>query len=206
MKLYSAPYAPNPRRAVAFIAEKGLRDIEIITLDLVAGGHKTDDFRAHSPYAQVPALVLDDGRALTESRAICTYLEALHPDPNLMGRDAFEKGEIEMWDRRVELMIAMPLMLWVRHANPLLARLEADQSAEVAERNRTQAMKMAALLDARLAVFPFVAGERFTIADITLLCGLDMAKMMKWRPGETLPHLARWRAMMSERPSGQTAP
>ena len=206
MKLYIAPYAPNPRRVAAFVAEKGIADLDIITLDLIAGDHKTEAFRKASPFAQVPTLVLDDGRSLTESRAICTYLEGLYPEPNLMGRDAFEKGEIEMWDRRVELMIAMPLMLWVRHGNPILARLETDQSAEVAQRNREQALKMAAVLNERLAHTPFVAGARFTIADITLLAGLDMAKMMKWRPREDLPHLARWRETMGARPAGQTAP
>jgi glutathione S-transferase len=206
MKLYIAPYAPNPRRTAAFVVEKGLTDIEIITLDLIAGDHKTEAFRKASPFAQVPVLELDDGRNLTESRAICTYLEAMHPEPNLMGRDAFEKGEIEMWDRRVELMISMPLMLWVRHGAPILARLETNQSAEVAERNRAQAMSMAAYPNERLGHVPFVAGDRFTIADITLLAGLDMAKMMKWRPREDLPHLARWREMMGERPAGKTAP
>jgi glutathione S-transferase len=208
MRMFSARFAPNPRRAVAFAAEKGFTpaELEIVTLDLVAGDHKTADFRVKSPFAQVPTLQLDDGRTLTESRAICTYLEALRPEPNLMGRDAFEKGEIEMWDRRVELMIAMPLMLWVRHGHPVLQTLETGQSADFAERNRTQAMAMAQMLNTRLADVAFVAGDRFTIADITLLCGMDMAKMMKWRPGDDLPHLARWRAMMAERPSGQTPP
>jgi glutathione S-transferase len=206
MKLYIAPYAPNPRRVRAFIAEKGITDIEMITLNLVEGEHKTRDFRDLSPFAQVPTLVLDDGRALTESRAICTYLEARYPEPNLMGRDAFERGFIEMWDRRVELMIAMPLLLWVRHGNPVLAALEKNQSADFAERNRDQAMKFAAVLDQLLSGQDFICGDRLTIADVTLLAGMDMAKMMKWRPGEDLPHLRRWRVMMGERPAGKTAP
>jgi glutathione S-transferase len=206
MKLYIAPYAPNPRRVTAFIAEKGITDIEMITLNLVEGEHKTRDFRDLSPFAQVPTLVLDDGRALTESRAICTYLEARYPEPNLMGRDAFERGFIEMWDRRVDLMIAMPLLLWVRHGNPVLAALEKNQSADFAERNRDQAMKFAAVLDQLLSGQDFICGDRLTIADVTLLAGMDMAKMMKWRPGEDLPHLRRWRVMMGERPAGKTAP
>jgi glutathione S-transferase len=206
MKLYSAPYAPNPRRVTAFIAEKGITAIEIITLNLVGGEHRTATFRESSPFSQVPTLVLDDGRALTESRAICTYLEGLYPEPNLMGRDAFERGFIEMWDRRVELMIAMPLMLWVRHGNEHLAAHERHQSPDMAERNRAQAMRMATWLDKELATREFIAGDRVTIADLTLLAGMDMAKMMKWRPGEDLPNLRRWRVMMAERPAGKTAP
>jgi glutathione S-transferase len=204
MKLYSAPYAPNPRRVTAFIAEKGISSIEIITLDLPAGAHRQADYRAHSPLAQVPALVLDDGRALTESRAICTFLEAEFPTPNLMGVDGFERAYIEMWDRRMELLLAMPLMMWVRHGNPALSALEPNQNPGFAATNQAQAMKMAAWLDRELADRAFIAGDRLTIADITLLAGMDFAKMNKWRPGDDLPNLRRWRAMMGERPAGKT--
>lgn len=206
MKLYIAPYAPNPRRVTAFIAEKGITDIEMITLDLPAGEHRTEAFKALSPLSQVPTLDLGDGRALTESRAICTYLEGVYPEPNLMGRDAFERGEIEMWDRRAELMVSMPLMIWVRHAHPVLAALERNQNPAVAESNRAMAMKGAAFFDQRLAENEFICGDRITIADVTLLAGMDMAKMLKWRPDETTPNLRRWRVMMGERPAGKTAP
>jgi len=172
MKLYSAPYAPNPRRVTMFLAEKGVADIEIDVLDLPAGAHRTDAYRSHSPLSQVPTLVLDDGRALTESRAICSYLEAVYPEPNLMGADAFERAEIEMWDRRVELMFALPLMHWVRHSHPALAKLERNQSPEIAASNERTAMAMARFLDATLADRDFIAGPRFTIADITAVAGL----------------------------------
>ncbi|NWG54706.1 MAG: glutathione S-transferase family protein [Hydrogenophilaceae bacterium] len=205
MKLYVAPYAPNPRRVTMFIAEKGVRDIELVTLNLQEGEHRTEAFRKKSPFAQIPTLELDDGRCLTESRAICAYLEALYPEPNLMGADAFERAWIEMWDRRMELMFTMPLMLWVRHGNPVLAALERNQNADVAQINQAQAMRMAKWLDAELAGRDWVAGDRFTIADITAACGMDFAKMMKWRPGEDLPHLARWRERIGERPAGKVA-
>ena len=205
MKLYLAPYAPNPRRVTMFIAEKGIADIEQIQLNLQVGEHRTEEFRRKSPFAQIPVLELDDGRTLTESRAICQYLEALYPDPNLMGRDAFERAFIEMWDRRMELMFSVPLMMWVRHGNPVLAMLERNQSAEVAAFNQGQAMRMAKRLNEELASRDWIAGDRFTIADITAACGMDFAKMMQWRPGEDLPHLRAWRVRMADRPAGKVA-
>ncbi len=203
MKLYSAPYAPNPRRVAMFIAEKRITDIEIVQLDLPKGEHRGAEFRVKSPLAQVPTLELDDGRTLTESRAISTYLEALYPEINLLGADAFERASIEMWDRRAELMFAMPLMLWVRHGSPLLAQVEKNQNAEVSVYNQAQAMRMAKWLDGELANRPWIAGERFTNADITAACGIDFAKMMRWRPGEDLPNLKRWREAIAERPAGR---
>jgi glutathione S-transferase len=206
MKLYVAPYAPNPRRVTMFLVEKGVNDIELVSLDLPQGEHRDAGFRAKSPLAQLPALELDDGRVLTESRAISGYLEALYPEPNLMGADAYERAHIEMWDRRAELLFAMPLMMWVRHGSPVLAAVEKNQAPEVAKYYEAQAMRMAAWLDAELRDRPWIAGERFTIADITAACGVDFAKMMRWRPGEDLPNLKRWRAAIGERPAGTVAP
>ncbi len=205
MKLYTAPYAPNPRRVMMFLAEKDVLDIEVVQMDLPGGEHRSEEFRKKSPLAQVPTLELDDGRTLTESRAICTYIEALHPEPNLMGRDAFERAFVEMWDRRMELMFSMPLMAWVRHGNPALAAIERNQSAEVASFNQGQAMRMAKWLDKELASRAWVAGDRFTIADITAACGMDFAKMMRWRPGENLPNLRRWREAFGARAAGKVA-
>lgn len=205
MKLYTAPYAPNPRRVTMFVAEKRIADLETVSMDLPAGEHRSEAFRAKSPLAQLPVLELEDGRCLTESRAICTYLEALYPDPNLMGRDAFERAFIEMWDRRMELLFSMPLMMWVRHGNPVLAAVERNQNAEVASYNQGQAMRMAKWLNSELADREWIAGDRFTIADITAACGMDFAKMMRWRPGEELSHLRRWRLAIAERPAGQAA-
>ena len=203
MKLYVAPYAPNPRRVSMFVAEKGITDLEIVSLDLQQGEHRSETFRAKSPLLQVPALELDDGRCLTESRAICSYFEGLYPEPNLMGQDPFERAFIEMWDRRMELLFSMPLMMWVRHGSPVLAAVERNQNAEVAGYNQRLAMRMARWLDRELAERAFIAGERFTIADITAACGMDFAKMMQWRPGEELAHLRRWRLAIAERPAGR---
>jgi glutathione S-transferase len=185
-----------------FLAEKGVGDIDLVQIDLPKGEHRSEEFRKKSPLAQVPTLELDDGRTLTESRAICGYLESLYPEPNLLGRDAFERAEIEMWDRRVELALAMPMMMWVRHASPHLSAVEKNQSPEVAAFYQNQAMRVAKWLDAELANRPWIVGDRFTIADITAACGMDFAKMMKWRPGEDLPNLKRWRDALNERPAG----
>lgn len=205
MKLYVAPYAPNPRRVMMFLAEKDIADIEIVSLNLQEGEHRTEAFRAKSPLSQIPALELDDGRTLTESRAICGYIEAMQPEPNLMGRDAFERAFVEMWDRRMELLFSMPLMMWVRHGNPVLGAVERNQNAEVATYNQGQAMRMAKWLNSELATRQWIAGDRFTIADITAACGVDFAKMMRWRPGDDLPHLKRWRETLGNRAAGNVA-
>lgn len=205
MKLYVAPYAPNPRRVMMFVAEKSISSIEIVSINLQEGEHRTEEFVRKSPLSQIPVLELDDGRCLTESRAICTYIEALIPDPNLMGVDAFERAHIEMWDRRMELLFSMPLMMWVRHGNPVLAAVERNQTPEVASFNQGQAMRMAKWLNTELATREWIAGDRFTIADITAVCGVDFAKMMRWRPGDDLPHLKRWRDAIGTRAAGQVA-
>jgi glutathione S-transferase len=188
-----------------FLAEKGVRDIEIVTLNRQEGEHRTEEFKKKSPLSQIPTLELGDGRTLTESRAICSYIEALHPEPNLMGRDAFERAFVEMWDRRMELLFSMPLMMWVRHGNPVLAAVERNQNAEVASYNQGQAMRMAKWLDSELATRPWIAGDHFTIADITACCGVDFAKMNRWRPGDDLPNLKRWREAIASRAAGRVA-
>jgi glutathione S-transferase len=205
MKLYVAPRAPNPRRVTMFIAEKAIEGIERVDLDLNAGAHHTEAYRAMSPLSKVPTLELDDGRCLGESRAICTYLEGLYPEPNLMGRDAEERAFIEMTDRRIELYLFSAVANCIRHTHPGLAPLEKPQIAEFGQAQGRKVREVAAWLDGVLAGQPFIAGERFTIADITLLCALDFAKgLMKYRPGdEGLTHLQAWRERTAERPSAR---
>lgn len=202
VKLYVAPYAPNPRRVSMFLAEKGIAEVEFIQVDLANGAHRAEAFKRMSPLSQIPVLELDDGRALTESRAICSYLEALYPEPNLMGRDAFERASVEMWDRRAEFLFSLQLMSWVRHGHPAMAYLE-DQNPAIAARSEENAMRIARWFDRELAGRAWIAGDRFSIADITAACGVDFAKMMRWRPGEDLPHLKRWRAAFGERAAGK---
>ena len=200
MKLYDSRLAPNPRRVRWFMAEKGIADIEIDSFDLLAGRQKTPEYLAEVGVPQAPALVLDDGEAITESVAICRYLEALYPEPNLFGLGPLETARIEMWTRRAELTAAHPLMAAVRHGHPALAVLETQQPA-IAEASRAQAEKALALFDDRLAGHDWLAADRVTIADGILFVGLEFARMVRFKVGDDTPHLLRWQASMRERPS-----
>ena len=138
MKLYHSPQAPNPERVVNFLKAKGKLDaVEIEELSIMKQEHKAPAYREVSPFAQVPALVLDDGTRLTESRAICTYFEGIFPEPDLMGTDPKEKALIEMWDRRVELMLFMQFATWFRNVHPAMAPLENPQVPEAGAKGET---------------------------------------------------------------------
>jgi hypothetical protein len=200
MKLYTSHRAPNPRRVRWVMAEKGIEDVEVIEVDILTGEHKAPEYRTRVGVPHVPALELDDGTTVSESVAICRYLEALYPEPNLFGTDAREQAVIEMWTRRCEFYLANPLMLSVRHSHPALAALEAVQIPQLAEYNRVAAEKFMKTLDLRLADHAFIASDRFTIADIVAVVGLDFARMIKYRPPEELTHLARWLADCRARP------
>ena len=200
MKLYDSRRAPNPRRVRWFMAEKGIDDIEVIDVDLLAGAHRAPDYVARAGIAQSPALTMDDGATITESIAICRYLESLYPAPNMFGRDPKETAVIEMWMRRAELLAAYPLMLAVRHGHPALAALET-QVAEVGAANRAQAERSLNLFDARLGESPWIGGDRITIADGVLFIGMDFARMVRFAPPEDLTNLARWLGAMRERAS-----
>lgn len=203
MKLYVSNYAPNPRRVAMFIAEKGIVGIESIHVDLATNEHKSDSFRAKNPMARTPALELDDGRVLSESRAICTYLEGLYPAPNLMGDSVEERAFIEMADRRAELNLLLGIANCVRHTHPALANLEQPQFADFGVSQGDKMRENARWLDAQLATQPFIAGERFTVADITAFCALEFGRgLMKFKPGEEgLHHLQAWRDRIAQRPS-----
>ncbi len=158
MKLYVAHRAPNPRRVTMFIAEKGISGIEQISVNLATNEHKSAAFRSKSPLAKVPALELDDGRVLTETRAICTYLEGLCPAQNLMGRDFEERAFIEMADRRIEWSLFLGITHWVRHAHPGLAPLEQPQFPDFGKSQGEKVREVARWLDGELEQQPFVAG------------------------------------------------
>ena len=201
MKLYLADKAPNPDRVKYFLREKGKWDeVPRVELNIISQEHKEPGYRALSPLSQVPALELDDGDALTESRAICTYFEGLFPEPNLMGRDFAERAHIEMWDRRIEHLYLYVLAGWFRNGHPAMAELEKPQSKEWSEISAARADRMATWLDAHFAESPFVAGDRFTIADITLHVALGFGRVMKFKPWETREHLAAYRDKLLARP------
>jgi glutathione S-transferase len=202
MKLYDTPLAPNPRRVRWFMAEKGIDDIEVVTLNLIAGEHKTPEYLAKVGLANVPALELDDGTTISESVAICRYLESRYPEPNLFGRTPEETAVIEMWMRRAEMMVATPMMLGVRHSHPALAALE-QQNPAVADYNKQSGLRALKVLDRRLAESEWLATERLTIADIVGFIGIDFGRLIKLGPPPELENLGRWHKAMSARPAAK---
>ncbi len=150
-------------------------------------------------------LELDDGRCLGETRAICSYLEGLHPEPNLMGESFEERAFVEMTDRRMELYLFGTIANCIRHTHPGLAPLEQPQFPDFGRSQGEKMREVARWLDGELASRPFVAGERFTIADITAFCAIEFARgLMKFRPGaEGMAHLQTWRDRIAERPSAK---
>jgi len=200
MKLYDARRAPNPRRVRWFMAEKGITDIEIVDVDLFGGAHKTDEYLSRAGIAMAPALTMDDGATITESVAICRYLEAIHPEPNMFGRTPQEIAVFEMWLRRAEMLVATPLMMSVRHGHPALAALET-QVPEVAANARQAGERSLELFDRRLGETPWIAGDRISLADGVLFIGMDFARLTKFQIPESLANLTRWQAAMRERPS-----
>ena len=205
MKLYISPRAPSPRRDTMFIAEKSITGIETVVVEIGREQHRSADYLAKSPLAKVPVLELDDGRVLGETRAICSYLEGLHPEPNLMGRGYDEHAFVEMADRRMELYLLAGIANCIRHTHPGLAPLEQPQFADFGRSQGDKMRAVAGWLDGELAQQPFIAGGRFTVADITAFCALEFARgLMKFVPGaEGLPHLQAWRDRVAQRPCAQ---
>jgi glutathione S-transferase len=204
MKLYNSKYAPNARRVRVFLLEKGLT-IPFVDLDLAKLEHKTAAYAKINPFQRVPVLELDDGDRIAESIAICRYLEELNPEPNLFGRFPRERAEVEMWQRQLELYLFMPIAQAYRHSHPSAKVLETPQQiAEWAQINRARALENMAKVDAVLASRPFIAGDRFTVADITGLVALDFVRPARITIPETLGNLRRWKSELSARPSAAT--
>ncbi|NQZ96955.1 MAG: glutathione S-transferase family protein [Myxococcales bacterium] len=207
MKIYGHRSFGNPRRVAIFLDEKGV-DLPFEPVDLGAGAHKTPDFLAKNPAGQVPVLELDDGTCIAETQAICRYLEDLYPEPNLMGVDSLERALIEMWQRRVEFGVFSSGRYYVRHCTRMGSRLEPVQIPAWGELNREWAPEQMQSLDRRLAKSRFLSGERFSVADITLIFALQGVTA---RGGVSVPDdcegLKRWLRDVSARPSvAATAP
>jgi glutathione S-transferase len=200
MKLYDSRRAPNPRRVRWFMAEKEITDIEVVQVDLFKNEHRSPEYLAKVGLANVPALELEDGTTITESVAICRYLESLHPEPNLFGRTPEEIAVIEMWTRRAEMMLATPLMMAVRHGHPALAALET-QVPEVAATNRAGAERALKVFERRLGESRFIAADRLTMADIIAFTGIDFARMVQFQPAQELANVQRWAEGMRARPA-----
>ena len=202
MKLYNHPVAPSPRRVRIFAAEKEI-NLQIEDVDLLAGRSRTPQFLAKNSSGGVPVLELDDGSYLSESVAICRYLEGLHPEPNLFGRDLREQVQIEMWNRRMELELAAAVGNVVVNTNPMF-RGVFTQFPDYGEAQRPVAHQRLERMDRELRGREFVAGSRFTIADITALVAIDIGRMMAdIQIDPKLENLTRWHKVVSSRPSAK---
>jgi glutathione S-transferase len=199
MKLLDGGRAPNPRRVRIFLAEKGI-SVPIEKVDLGALEHRSAEFTALNPMQRVPVLVLDDDSVITESMAICRYFEGLRPEPPLFGRGAKEEALVEMWNRRVEFNLYGPVSAVFRHLHPSMKELE-DQVPEWGEANKPRALEFLAFLDTQLRDRLFIAGDHYTVADITGLVAVDFMRPAKLTIPEELTSLRRWHAQVSTRPS-----
>lgn len=173
MKLYSSKLAPSPLKVLIFLKEKAIFDqVEIIDLDLGKLEHKTPEYKAIAPNSKVPALVLDDNTIILETTAICRYLESLYPEPNLFGENPIEIASIEMWYSRVTYELMVPLMHGFRHTHPHMSQME-DQNQEYGLAQRKLAIKALDAYDEIMAAREYIAGERFTYADIQMVTSLQ---------------------------------
>ena len=201
MKLYDASTAPNPRRVRIFLAEKGI-SVPVDQVDIVSAQNRSPEFRAKNAMGTLPVLELDDGTTIAESVAICRYFEELQPDPPLMGTDAKDRAAIEMWQRRMEFELFLPITQVFRNGHAFF-KGRIPQVPEYGEVCRKHAEQRLEWLDGELADRPFVAGERYTIADITALCAIDFGRVSNIRVTPEQPNLARWHAAVSSRPSAK---
>jgi glutathione S-transferase len=201
--LYHDTRAPNPRRVRMFFAEKGLTsELELIEVSINTKANVAPEHLARHPLGLVPVLELADGRILRESIAICRYVEELHPEPSLFGADAWQRAVIEQWNRHVELELFFPIAQVFRNAHPFWQG-RIKQAPEFAEIMREQVRDRMAWIDRELGLRRYAAGDAFSVADITLLCGLDFGKVSGIRIGDDLPNLERWHAEVSARPSAK---
>ena len=208
MKLYDCQMAPNPRRVRVFLAEKGV-DIPKTEVSIIEGENLKPEYLVVNPRGLLPTLELDDGSRIDETIAICRYIEETQPEPNLMGRDALEKAQIESWQRHMEFDGLNPTGEMFRNSfdpfkNRGLPGLENVQAIpELAARGKAGVERFYERLEQRLSQSPYIAGERYTVADITALCVVDFASFAKMGIPEANANTKRWHADVSARPSAK---
>ena len=200
MRIVETRRAPNPRRVRIFLAEKYIPMV-FEEHDLMLGDFKTEAFRQINPWQRVPVLLFEDGRVLAETVAICRYFETLQPEPRLFGNGAFDMATVEMWHRRVELGLFSHVAQVFRHLHPKMAQLEVPQIQAWGEANKQKVLDELAALDARLAQSPFIAGDGYSIADITALVAVDFMKPAKLEPPLAFRNVMRWYDEVSRIPS-----
>ena len=201
MKLHDSAMAPNPRIVRIYLAEKGI-DVPKVQVDIAKAENRQPPYLAKNPMGGVPMLELDDGTCLAETIAICRYFEEQQPEPPLFGTDPQDKAVVEMWRRRMELEIAHPIMQTFRNTHEFF-KGRIPQVAEWGEVMREAANKRLEWLDSVLADREWVAGERFTIADITAMVGIDFGRVSGIRITDDQTNLARWHAAAAARPSAK---
>ena len=206
MKFYDCSTAPSPRRVRIFLAEKGI-EILTVEIDLAGGEQFSDAFLRLNPRGTVPVLVLEDGTAISEASAICRYIEAAYPEPRLMGRTPAEQGIVAMWDHYCEQEGFFAAAEALRNAarrlegHALTGRDGYPQIPALVERGRTRVQRFLASLDERLAGSRYVAGEQFTIADITALVTVDFAARLRLPLPDASAAARRWYEEINARPS-----
>ncbi|MDA0755036.1 MAG: glutathione S-transferase family protein [Proteobacteria bacterium] len=201
MKLYSSKLAPSPLKVLIFLKEKAIFDqVEIIDLDLGKLEHKTPEYKAIAPNSKVPALVLDDNTIILETTAICRYLESLYPEPNLFGENPMEIASIEMWYSRVTYELMVPLMHGFRHTHPHMSQME-DQNQEYGLAQRKLAIKALDAYDEIMAAREYIAGERFTYADIQMVTSLQFLVRLNRLDIADYENLNDYTNQVSNRPS-----
>lgn len=201
MKIYDTRTAPTPRRVRIFLAEKGI-EMDYVQVDLQKGENISPEMRAKNPIGKIPILELDDGTCISESVAICRYFEGLQPEPYLMGETPLQQATIEMWERQVEFGLFMQIGMCFQHGTGYFKdrMTPVPEFAPVAAEN---ASKFLHLLDKHLSGREYIAGESFSIADITALCAIDFARVVDIRISEKSEHLQRWYNGVSSRPSAK---
>jgi len=202
MKLYDGGRAPNPRRVRVFLAEKGIT-VPLEPVDLGKMAHKTAAYATINPVQRVPALELDDGTVISESIAICRYFEAQQPEPALFGVGAKEAAIVEMWERRVEFHLLAPISHIFRNSHPAMAAMEVPQVPAWADANKPRVMEFLDVLDARLKNHRYVAGDRYSVADITAMISVDFMKPAKLTLPDEMTSVKRWHAEVAARPSAK---
>ena len=200
MKIYSSSFAPNPRKVLIYLKEKGISDIEIINLDLAKLEHKTPEYKAIAPNSRVPALQLDDGTVILETTAMCRYLECLYPEPNMFGESPMEIASIEMWYSRVSFELMMPLMHGFRHTHPHMSEME-NQNQEFGLAQRKLAVKELKNYDKIIESREFIAGDRFTYADLQMVTSLQFLVRLNKLDIEDYKNLNDYIIQVSSRPS-----